>query len=70
MKLSRRSMLALAGAGAALGGTADNATAQTPPAAPKPDPLTAAREDNRRSAETLAKFEIPTSTEPAFVFRA
>ena len=67
MKLSRRGLLALAGASAA------QAMAQTPPpppAVPNPDPVAAAREDNRRSAENLARFEIPMSTEPAFVFRA
>jgi hypothetical protein len=60
-------MLALAGAGAAL----SQAAAQTPAPQPetKPDPVTAAREENRRAAETLAKFEIPMSTEPAFIFR-
>jgi len=64
MKLSRRSMLALAGAGAAL--------AQTPAAPPAAatDPLEKAREENRHSAESLAKFEIPMSTEPAFIFKA
>ena len=72
MKLSRRGLLVLAGSSAAL----SQAIAQAPPAPPpatesaaKPDPLAAAREENRRSAETLAKFEIPMSTEPAFVFR-
>ena len=66
MKLSRRSILALTGAGAVL--------AQTPAPAPNapanPDKVAAAREENRRSAENLAKFEIPMSTEPAFTFRA
>ena len=67
MKLSRRTILALAGAGAAL--------AQTPAApsgasASPADALEKAREENRRSAEDLAKFDIPMSTEPAFIFRA
>ena len=58
-------MLALAGAGAAMAQT------PSPPAAPaNPDKVAAAREENRRSAENLAKFEIPMSTEPAFTFRA
>lgn len=63
MKLTRRGMLALTGAGVAL--------SQEPPtpAPANPDPLAKAREDNRRSAETLTKFEIPMSTEPAFSFR-
>ena len=66
MKLSRRSMLALAGTGVAL--AQPPATAPAPPEG-KPDPLTTAREENRQSAEKLSKFEIPMSTEPAFVFR-
>jgi hypothetical protein len=64
MTLTRRSLLALAGASTAL--------AQTPTPAPdtaKPDPVAKAREENRRGAETLAKFEVPMSTEPAFIFR-
>jgi hypothetical protein len=54
----------LAGARAAA-----QALAQTPETPPNPDKLAAAREENRRSAENLAKFEIPMSTEPAFIFR-
>jgi hypothetical protein len=64
MKVSRRGLLGLAGAGL---------VAAQPPAdttTPKPDPLTTAREDNRRGAERLSKFEISMSTEPAFTFRA
>jgi hypothetical protein len=66
MKLSRRTMFTLAGAGAIA-----SAAAQTPAPQnePKPDPLTKAREDNRQSAENLTKFEIPMSTEPSFIFR-
>ena len=67
MKLSRRGMLAMASAGAVLG----KAIAQIPAAPPvaNPDPVEKARAENRRSAEILAKFEIPMSTEPAFIFR-
>jgi hypothetical protein len=71
MKLSRRGMLALAGAGAAVAGTGA-ALAQTPaqpPAPSNPDPLDKARQENRHAAETLTNFKIPMSTEPAFVFR-
>lgn len=67
MKLSRRGMLVLAGA-SALGTAAAQPPAQPPDA--NPDPLTKAREENRHSAENLAKFEIAMSTEPAFIFRA
>jgi hypothetical protein len=63
-KLSRRGLLALAGASAALGPLA----AQVPAPA-NLDPVEKARQDNRRSAENLNKFQIPMSTEPAFVFR-
>jgi len=49
---------------------ASTALAQAPqPPADKPDPVAAAREENRRSAEALAKFEIPMSAEPAFIFK-
>lgn len=70
MKLSRRNLLALAGTGAALMEAAAQAQdAQPAPATPEAR-LAAAREDNRQSAERLAKFDIPMSTEPAFSFRA
>jgi len=66
MTLSRRNILALAGA-AAVG----KAMAQAPtPSDAKPDPLATAREDNRKSAESLNQFAIPMSTEPSFVFKA
>jgi hypothetical protein len=64
MKLSRRTLLALAGAGTVLA-----QTPAPPPAAPL-DPVDKARQENRHSAETLAQFAIPMSTEPAFTFRA
>jgi len=69
MKLSRRSLFAIAGAGAAIA-----QTQTAPPAAPaapeNSDPkVAAAREENRRSAQRLAAFEIPIETEPAIVFR-
>jgi len=71
MRISRRGMLALAGAGAALAQAPAPAPPDTAkPESPKPDALAAAREENRQSAETLAKFDIPMSTEPAFQFRA
>jgi len=58
--LSRRE-LAAAAAGSAF---AMKAAAQ----APAPPPT--AREANERNAETLAKFELPAATEPAFQFKA
>lgn len=64
MKLTRRGMLALAGASAALA-----QLPAPPPAAANPDLLEKAREDNRRAAGVLAKFDLPMATEPAFTFR-
>ena len=70
MKLSRRGILALAVASPVTSMvSAQNPPPATPPPDAKPDPAAAAREENRHSAETLAKFDIPMSTEPAFVFR-
>lgn len=65
MRFSRRRMLALAGTTVAL----TSAKAQQPPAPPA-DRLATARDDNRKSAEKLAQFQIPMSTEPSFVFKA
>jgi hypothetical protein len=69
MKLSRRTMLALAGASAALAQTPAQTT-PAPQAAAPTDPLEKARAENRQSAENLTRFEIPMATEPAFTFRA
>jgi hypothetical protein len=51
------------------------AAAQTPPSAPSapatPDAeLQAARERNQRTAEELAKVQVPMAAEPAFHFTA
>ncbi|MGD1073620.1 MAG: hypothetical protein ABSB15_26220 [Bryobacteraceae bacterium] len=62
MKLNRRRLLQAA-AGSAL-----EARAQTTPAQ-ETDPTKAAHDANQRNAETLARFELPMSTEPAFEFR-
>jgi len=70
MKLSRRNLLALAGTGAVLAETAAQAQNTQPAPATPEARLATAREDNRQSAERLAKFEIPITTEPAFSFRA
>lgn len=68
MKLSRRNLLALAGAGVA---AAQTTTQTTAPAPSTPEAKVAsARDDNRKSAERLTQFEIPIETEPAFSFRA
>jgi hypothetical protein len=59
MKTTRRE-LGIAAAAAAMAVASDPADAQTPP-----PPV---QEANRRNSETLTKFEIPISTEPAFRF--
>jgi len=59
-------------AGAILTTTATAAAAQAPPSAPSTPAaeLQAAREQNTRTAETLAKVQVPIETEPAFHFTA
>ncbi|MEP6713983.1 MAG: hypothetical protein ABJC09_00320 [Terriglobia bacterium] len=72
MKLSRRKLAGMAGAAA----LAAPALAQTPPSPAAPISATpgdldqAARENNKRISDALAKFEIPPATEPAFQFKA
>ncbi len=63
MKLNRRQLMKAAASASALA-----ARAQQP--APEADPTKAARDANQRNSETLAKFEVPMSTEPAFQFKA
>ena len=65
MKTTRRRALLL--------GTAAAGLAQSQPqAAPKSpgDEVEAAREAMKRTAEQLAKVDLKSETEPAFVFRA
>jgi len=59
-------------AGAILATGAAAAAAQAPPAAPSTPAgeLQAAREQNLRTAETLAKTPVPMEAEPAFHFTA
>ena len=64
MKLSRRELAAAAVAGV----VAPSGESQTPP--PAQDLAKVVHDANRRNADTLAKFEIPISTEPAFQFKA
>ena len=68
MKLSRRNLFALAGAGVAIAQTTQP-TQPSPPATPEAK-VASARDDNRRAAERLTSFEIPIETEPSFSFRA
>lgn len=60
MKLTRRQLVIAAAAGS----TALNATAQSAPA-----PQTAT-DKIRQNADTLSKFAVPITTEPAFQFKA
>ena len=64
-KLTRRELAAALSAPALLAQTAN------PPIPKNPDEeLKAAREENRRNSEQVAKFPIPMSTEPAIRFKA
>jgi len=66
MKLTRRQLaVAAAGSAVAIKG-AMKAQAQPAPAAAPATP----RDTIARNADTLAKFSIPMSTEPAFQFKA
>jgi hypothetical protein len=67
MKFTRRKMAVAVFAPAAL----RSLHAQAPPAAAGPEDLDAeAREQVRKNAEAMAKFDLPLSTEPAFQFKA
>ncbi|MBX5495188.1 MAG: hypothetical protein IRZ15_07615 [Bryobacteraceae bacterium] len=66
MKVTRRQALILASAGAP---ALAQAPASNPPASPDEE-LRRAREQVARAAEALEQYELPMSTEPAFVFKA
>ncbi len=69
MKITRRQLAATA-LGPAAGFSAARSLAQAPADATQPEDLNAAaREQLRKTAETLAKFDLPISAEPAFVFK-
>jgi hypothetical protein len=66
-KITRRRLAAAALSSAA---ALHAASTQAPaPAAPQ-DLNAAAKEQGRKYSETLAKFDLPMSTEPAFQFKA
>jgi hypothetical protein len=72
-KITRRRLAAAAlGSAAALGPAAALRAAgtQAPAPASPPDLTAAARDQVRKYSETLAKFDLPMSTEPAFQFKA
>ena len=62
--MTRRRLVTAAGGALA----AVSVPAQTPAA--QTELARAAREQNQRAGETLAKFGIPLNTEPAFQFKA
>jgi hypothetical protein len=63
MKLTRRQLVVTAAASVA----AMKALGQP---AVAPDPVKTAHDNLQRNADTLAKLDIPMSTEPAFQFKA
>ena len=73
VKITRRRLAAAAlGSAAALGPAAAlrAASAQAPAPAAHEDISAAAKEQVHKYSETLAKFDLPMSTEPAFQFKA
>ena len=69
-KITRRRLAAAAlGSAVALGPAAALHAAGNQAAAPE-DINAAAKEQVRKHSETLAKFDLPMSTEPAFQFKA
>ncbi len=60
LKLTRRQLAALVSA----------TTVSQAQTAPTPGDLQAARERLKANAESLAKLDVPASTEPAFQFKA
>jgi hypothetical protein len=71
-KITRRRLAAAAFGSAALSSAAalQAASTQAPAAAAPQDLTAAAKEQVRKYSETLAKFDLPMSTEPAFQFKA
>jgi hypothetical protein len=71
-KLTRRRLAAAAFGSAVLGPAAalHAGGAQAPAPAPPGDLNTASKEQVHKHSETLAKFDLPMSTEPAFQFKA
>jgi hypothetical protein len=69
MKLTRRQMVGATVAGSAV---AVKAIAQVgaPVNTAAPDFAKQARDNMQRNADTLAKFAVPITTEPAFQFKA
>ena len=66
MKLTRRQLGIAVTAAAAVAADAQNPAANNQ----SPDVEKSVREANARNSQTLAQFEIPIATEPAFQFKA
>ncbi|MEO8128819.1 MAG: hypothetical protein ABI822_17075 [Bryobacteraceae bacterium] len=60
-KFTRRDLAALLSATPLL--------AQAPPAEPAADDASIAREKIKANAELIRKFDLPTATEPSFIFK-
>ena len=70
-KITRRRLAAAALGSAVVLGPAAAVHAAQAPAPAGPEHLNAAaKEQVRKYSETLAKFDLPMSTEPAFQFKA
>ena len=69
MKITRRRLAATA-LGSAVGFSVARSLAQAPSGSTETEDLNAAASEQlRKTAETLANFELSMSTEPAFVFK-
>ncbi len=64
--MTRRDLAAVLGSVAGIA----SVRAQAPPASAPEDLNAAAKEQLRKNSETLSKFDLPMSTEPAFLFKA
>jgi hypothetical protein len=64
--MTRRDLAAVLGSVAGIA----SARAQAPAASVPEDLNAAAKEQLRKNSEALSKFDLPMSTEPAFLFKA
>jgi hypothetical protein len=65
-KMTRRDLAAVLGSVAGIA----SARPQAPAASVPEDLNAAAKEQLRKNSEALSKFDLPMSTEPAFLFKA
>jgi hypothetical protein len=64
--MTRRELAAVLGSATSIA----TVRAQEAPASQPEDLNAAAKEQLRKNSETLSKFDLPMSTEPAFLFKA